>query len=90
MTLAPGSTGNVQKLVLQVGANDPMEMPVEGAQAHQFAKPDPKTLVKEETIKVAAGSYKTKHYHDKTPAGRHRRLTGSPRASRRSAWSRSR
>ena len=55
MTLAPGSTGSVQKLVLQVGANNPMEMPVEGAQAHQFAKPDPKTLVKEETIKVAAG-----------------------------------
>ena len=69
MTMAPGSTGSVQKLVLQVGANDPMEMPIEGAQAHQFAKPDPKTLVKEETIKVAAGSYKTKHYHDKTPQG---------------------
>lgn len=69
MTLAPGSTGTVQKLVLQVGANDPMEMPVEGAQAHQFAKPDPKTLVKEETVKVAAGSYKTKHYHNKTPQG---------------------
>jgi hypothetical protein len=69
MTLAPGSTGTVQKLVLQVGANDPMEMPMEGAQAHQFAKPDPKTLVKEETVKVAAGSFKTKHYHDKTPQG---------------------
>ncbi|HSY38825.1 MAG TPA: hypothetical protein VLA79_04830 [Polyangia bacterium] len=69
MTLAPGSTGSVQKLVLQVGTNDPMEMPIEGAQAHQFAKPDPKTLVKAETIKVAAGSYKTKHYHDKTPQG---------------------
>jgi hypothetical protein len=69
MTLPPGSTGNVQKLVLQVGANDPMEMPVEGGQAHQFAKPDPKTLVKEETVKVAAGSYKAKHYHDKTPQG---------------------
>jgi hypothetical protein len=69
MTLAPGSSGSVQKLVLQVGANDPMEMPVEGAQGRQFAKPDPKTLVKAETIKVAAGSFKTKHYHDKTPQG---------------------
>jgi hypothetical protein len=69
MTLASGSTGNVQKAVLQVGTNDPMEMPMEGAQAHQFAKPDPKTLVKEETIKVAAGSYKTKHYHNTTPQG---------------------
>ncbi len=69
MTLAPGSTGSVQKQVLQVGANDPMEMPIPEAQAHQFAKPNPKTLVKEETIKVAAGSYKTKHYHDTTPQG---------------------
>ena len=69
MTLPPGSTGNVQKGVLQVGTNDPMEMPMDAAQSHQFAKPDPKTLVKEETIKVAAGSYKTKHYHDKTPQG---------------------
>ena len=65
----PGSEGNVQKLVLQVGANDPMEMPVQGAQGKQFAKPDPKKLVKEETVKVAAGSYKAKHYHDKTPQG---------------------
>jgi hypothetical protein len=69
MTLPPGSEGNVQKLVLQVGTNDPMEMPVQGAQGKQFAKPDPKTLVKEETVKVTAGSYKAKHYHDKTPQG---------------------
>jgi hypothetical protein len=69
MILAPGSEGNVQKLILQVGANDPMEMPVQGAQGKQFAKPDPKKLVKEETVKVAAGSYKAKHYHDKTPQG---------------------
>jgi hypothetical protein len=69
MTLAPGSEGSVKKLILQVGANDPMAMPVEGAQGKQFSKPDPKTLVKEETVKVAAGSYKAKHYHDKTPQG---------------------
>jgi hypothetical protein len=69
MILAPGSSVTVQKLVLQVGANDPMEMPVQGAQGAKFAKPDPKTLVKAETIKVAAGSFKTKHYHNKTPQG---------------------
>jgi len=69
MTLAPGSEGNVQKLVLQVGSHDPMEMPVQGAQGKQFSKPDPKNLVKEETVKVAAGSFKAKHYHDKTPQG---------------------
>jgi hypothetical protein len=69
VTLSPGESGDVSKLILQVGSNDPMELPVEGGQAHQFTKPDPKTLVKAETIKVAAGSYKTKHYHDKTPQG---------------------
>jgi hypothetical protein len=69
MTLPTGSGGKVQKMVMQVGSNDPMEMPIEGAQSQQFAKPDPKTLVKEETVKVAAGSFKTKHYHDKTPQG---------------------
>lgn len=69
MTLSPGSEGKVQKLILQMGAGDPMEMPVEAAQGKQFTKPDPKTLVKAETIKVAAGSFKTKHYRDKTPQG---------------------
>jgi hypothetical protein len=71
VTLKPGADwdGNVQKLVLQVGANDPMEMPTNGAQARQFAKPDPKKLLKDETIKVAAGSFKTKHYRDKTAQG---------------------
>jgi hypothetical protein len=69
MTLPTGSGGKVQKMVLQLGANDPMEMPIEGAQSQQFAKPDPKTLVKEETVKVPAGSFKTKHYHDKTAQG---------------------
>lgn len=69
VTLSPGESGDVSKLILQVGANDPMELPVEGGQTHQFTKPDPKTLVKAETIKVAGGSFKTKHYHDKTPQG---------------------
>lgn len=69
VTLPPGSSGKVQKMLLQLGNNDPMEMPIEGAQAQQFSKPDPKTLVKEETIKVPAGSFKTKHYHDKTAQG---------------------
>jgi hypothetical protein len=69
MTLAPGSDGTVSKMILQVGSNGPMEMPIQAAQGKQFSKPDPKTFVKEETVKVAAGSYKTKHYHDKTPQG---------------------
>jgi hypothetical protein len=60
---------NVKKLVMQIGDNDPMEMKVEGTQPKQFQKPDPKTLVKEETIKTPAGTFKTKHYRDKTPKG---------------------
>jgi hypothetical protein len=62
-----GSGGKVEKIVLQVGPNDPMEMPIPASP--QFAKPDPKKLVKEEKIKVAGGSYKTKHYRDKTAEG---------------------
>jgi hypothetical protein len=69
MTVPSGSTGKVQKMVLQLGANDPMEMPIHGGEAQQFSKPDPKKLVKEETVKVAAGSFKAKHYHDTTPQG---------------------
>jgi hypothetical protein len=59
----------VKKIVMQIANNDPMEMRVEGTPQRQFQKPDPKTFVKDETIKVAAGTFKTKHYRDKTPKG---------------------
>jgi hypothetical protein len=64
----PDWDGKVQKLVIQMGPNDPMEMQVGGSQG-QFAKPDPKTFLKDETVKVAAGSFKTKHYRNKTEQG---------------------
>jgi len=59
----------VKKVVMQIGDNDPMEMPVDSKQQSQFHRPDPKTLIKPETITVAAGKFKTKHYRDKTPTG---------------------
>jgi hypothetical protein len=59
----------VKKLVMQVGSHDPMEMPGELSKVSQFKKPDPKTLVGVETVKVKAGSFKAKHYRDQTPAG---------------------
>lgn len=59
----------VKKLVMQMGQNDPMEMPVTGQQQKQFQKPNPKSLVGEETIKVTAGTFKAKHYRDKNPKG---------------------
>ena len=69
MTLAPGTEGAVKKMVMRLGAGDPMDMPVELSGSKPFTKPNPKTLVGTETIKVAAGSFKTKHYRDKTPQG---------------------
>ena len=45
---------------MQIGSNDPMEVPVQMAGQTQFTKPDPKTLVGSETVKVSAGSFKTK------------------------------
>jgi len=71
MTLVPNKEkgGTVKKMVFQMGANDPMEMPIADGGSQKFAKPDPKTLVGAETIKVKAGSFKTKHYRDKTPSG---------------------
>jgi hypothetical protein len=68
MTLRAGAdrAGTVQKMIMQLGANDPMEMPNAGTDA-QFSKPDPKTFIKEETVKATAGSFKAKHYHIKTP-----------------------
>jgi len=59
----------VKRVVMQIGDNDPMEMPVDAKQQTQFHRPNPKSFVKDETIKVAAGSFKTKHYRDKTPGG---------------------
>jgi hypothetical protein len=65
----PKQNTTLKKIVMQLGKNDPMDMPVDPAMQNQFHKPDPKKLVKQETIKVAAGSFKTKHYRDKTAQG---------------------
>jgi hypothetical protein len=64
----PDWDGKPQKVVVQVGANEPIQMPTDGIDG-RFAKPDPKTFLKDETLKVAAGSFKTKHYRSKTAQG---------------------
>jgi hypothetical protein len=71
MTIAPGADkgGRVTKLVMQMGSADPMEMPLENGQDKQFTKVDPKAMVGKEKLTVRAGSFKTKHYREKTPAG---------------------
>jgi hypothetical protein len=64
-----GKPDPVKKVIMQIGDNEPMEMPIDSRQQSQFHKPNPKSFLKDETIKVAAGSFKTKHYRDKTPTG---------------------
>jgi hypothetical protein len=69
MTLAPGTDGAVKKVVMQLGAADPMDMPIDMTGGKPFTKPNPKGLVGSETIKTPVGAIKTKHYRDKTPQG---------------------
>jgi hypothetical protein len=56
----------VKQMVLKLGDRDPMEMPLDmpGMPAQRFEKPDPKKLVGKESLKVAAGTFKTSHYRD--------------------------
>jgi hypothetical protein len=69
MTLPSGKDAHPTKMVMQMGNNDPMEMPSTMASQGRFTKPDPKKLVKSESVTVKAGTFKTKHYRDKTPQG---------------------
>jgi len=69
MELAPGADASAKKVVMQLGSGDPMEMPLEMSGNKPFTKPNPKSLVGPETIKTETGSYKTKHYKEKTPQG---------------------
>jgi hypothetical protein len=65
----PGKKERVRKLIMQLGDNDPMELKAEsGTQKDQFAPLNPKKLVGTETLKVAAGTFTTKHYRDKGAA----------------------
>jgi hypothetical protein len=63
-----GAAKPVKEIVMQIGDGDPMQAPSD-APAQKFQKPDAKTLVGMETIKVAAGSFKTAHYRDHPPSG---------------------
>jgi hypothetical protein len=69
LTLVPGTEGTVKKTVMQLGSGDPMELPAAMTGDKPFTKPNNKALVGSETVKAAGGSFKTKHYRDKTPQG---------------------
>jgi hypothetical protein len=74
MTLVPNPTAAakpVKKLVMQMGAMDPMEMPLDmpGMSGQKFEKPDPKKKVGKEQLKVPAGTFSADHYRDTLPQG---------------------
>jgi hypothetical protein len=69
MVLRPDPIGSgkpIKQLVMQVGDDEPLEIPVdiEGLPGQKFQNPDPKKLVGKPTVKVAAGSFATSQYHD--------------------------
>jgi hypothetical protein len=66
----PKKKDRVRQFVMQIGGNDPMQLPKDDAQSkNQFAPVDPKKLVGTKKITVPAGSFSTKQYRDKTAAG---------------------
>lgn len=66
-----GSANPIKQMLIQMRNQDPMEMPVNSPMmaTQKFQKPDPQKLVGQETITVAAGSFKTSHYRDMSEQG---------------------
>jgi hypothetical protein len=64
-----GAGSSLKQMVMQVGDQDPMEMPIDRSKAQQFQKPDPKNLVGKERITVAGGSILASHYRDSSGGG---------------------
>jgi hypothetical protein len=67
----PAKKERVRQLIMQLADNDPMELKqAPGAQSKdQFAPLDPRKQIGKETVKVAAGSFATRHYREKTASG---------------------
>ncbi len=70
----PTKEGSSEKVIMQIGTADPMEMPPSaedggGVQSANFMKIDRSTLLGKESIKVAAGTFQTEHYRMKGPRG---------------------
>jgi hypothetical protein len=55
-------------MVIQFGDDAPMIAPAE-TPAQKFQRPDPKSLIGKEDVKVPAGTFQTSHYRDKNAMG---------------------
>jgi hypothetical protein len=69
--LAPGDDGGlrVTRNVFQVGDTEPMESPSLPAAQQPYPRLDPKTLVGVDSVTVRAGTFRAKHYRDRTAYG---------------------
>ena len=76
MTLAPGTEGAVKKMVMQLGAGDPMDMPVEMSGGKPFTKPNPKTLRRVGDDQGRRGIVQDEALSRQDAAGRQDRLLG--------------
>jgi hypothetical protein len=72
MVLMPDPIGlskPFKQIVVQVGAREPVEIPLDlpGLPAQKFQNPDPKKRIGRETITVPAGTVSADHYRDLLP-----------------------
>ena len=72
MVLAPDPVGlgkPFKQLVVQLGERAPVELPLDlpGLPGQKFQNPDPKKLVKRETVTIAGAAFTTGHYRDDLP-----------------------
>jgi hypothetical protein len=66
----PAKKERVRKVIIQVADNAPMELQQDpNRDKDQFAPLNPRKLVGKETLKVAAGTFATRHFRDKAAAG---------------------
>jgi hypothetical protein len=65
----PKKKERIRQLLMQIGDNEPMELPRAASQAGQFAPIDRKKLVGTKKIAVPAGSFSTRLYRQKSPVG---------------------
>jgi len=61
--------GQVTSNVFQVGDDDPMESPPTAPSQAPYPRLDPRTLVGVDTISTRVGSFRARHYRDRTQYG---------------------